>query len=139
MQRLQASYIDRKNDLSENDVRHQYDNMMIAVNDVVTAGGVKPDELLLIAMFENALPLSYSVIKQMTRRVVHKAKTEKSFLNYIDSLDISKLIVCWVIGCSSLAALALEGLARRAAKTADARRRVHPFRRSVTRCRGSGG
>ena len=71
MQRLQASYIDQKNDLSENDVRHQYDNMMIAVNDIVTAGGAKPDELLLIAMFENSLPMSYSTIKQMTRRVNH--------------------------------------------------------------------
>ena len=71
MQRLQASYIDKKNDLSENDVRHQYDNMMLAANDVVTAGGVMPDELLLIAMFENALPPIYSVIKQMTRRVNH--------------------------------------------------------------------
>ena len=47
MQRLKASYVDKKNDLSENDVRHQYDNMMIAVNDVVTAGGQMPDELLL--------------------------------------------------------------------------------------------
>lgn len=72
MQRLQASYIDRKNDLSENDVRHQYDNMMIAVNDIVTAGGARPDELLLIAMFENSLPMSYSTIKQMTRRVDHQ-------------------------------------------------------------------
>ena len=71
LQRMQASYIDRKNDLSENDVRHQYDNMMIAVNDVVTAGGVRPDELMLISMFENALPMSYSVIKQMTRRMNH--------------------------------------------------------------------
>jgi hypothetical protein len=71
LQRMQASYIDKKNDLSENDVRHQYDNMMIAVNDVVSAGGQKPDELLLIAMFENALPMSYSVIKQMTRRMNH--------------------------------------------------------------------
>ena len=42
LQRMQASYIDKKNDLSENDVRHQYDNMMIAVNDVVTAGGRSP-------------------------------------------------------------------------------------------------
>ena len=81
MQRLQSSYIDTRNDLSENDVRHQYDNMMIAVNDVVTAGGQRPDDLLLIAMFENALPISYSVIKQMTRRLGHA-----TFLSYYNDL-----------------------------------------------------
>ena len=69
---MQASYIDKKNDILENDVRHQYDNMMIAVNDVVNAGAAAPDELMLISMFEIALPMSYSVIKQMTRRENHK-------------------------------------------------------------------
>ena len=71
LQRLQASYIDTRNDLNENDVRHQYDNMMIAVQDIVSAGGTRPDDLLLISMFENAMPTAYSVIKQMTRRMSH--------------------------------------------------------------------
>ena len=71
LQRLQASYIDSRNDLSENDVRHQHDNMMISVRDIVSAGGARPDELLLISMFENSVPIAYSTIKQMTRRMNH--------------------------------------------------------------------
>jgi hypothetical protein len=38
--RLQTKYIDSKNDISEQDLRNQYDNMMIAIADIVTAGGV---------------------------------------------------------------------------------------------------
>ncbi len=54
MQRMQAAYIDKKNDISENDVRHQYDNMMIAVNDVVNAGASAPDQMMChLALSEN--------------------------------------------------------------------------------------
>ena len=71
LQRLQASYIDSRNDLSENDVHHQHDNIMISVRDIVSAGGARPDELLLISMFENSVPIAYSTIRQMTRRMNH--------------------------------------------------------------------
>ena len=71
LQRLQASYVDQRNDLNENDVRHQYDNMMLAVQDITNSGGTAPDDLLLISMFENSMPSAYSIIKQMTRRQAH--------------------------------------------------------------------
>ena len=66
-----ASYIDSRHDVSEDDVRHQYDNMMVAVADIVNAGGTRPDESLLISMFENSLPNSYAAIRQLTRRQNH--------------------------------------------------------------------
>ena len=39
LQLLQASYISARNDVSEDDLRHQFDNMQIACNDIVRAGG----------------------------------------------------------------------------------------------------
>ena len=71
LNRLMASYIDSRHDVSEDDVRHQYDNMMVAVADIVNAGGTRPDESLLISMFENSLPNSYAAIRQLTRRQNH--------------------------------------------------------------------
>ena len=71
LNRLMASYIDSRHDVSEDDVRHQYDNMMVAVADIINAGGARPDEALLISMFENALPTSYAAIRQLTRRQNH--------------------------------------------------------------------
>ena len=69
--RLQTKYIDSKNDISEQDLRTQYDNMMIAIADIVTAGGARPDELMLIATFETSLPHSYQVIRQLVRHSNH--------------------------------------------------------------------
>ena len=45
--------------------------MMIAVADLQAAGAAPPDEPMLISMFENALPASYTVIRQMVRRQSH--------------------------------------------------------------------
>ena len=69
--RLQRSHIDAKADLNEQNVRTQYDSMMIAVADLQAAGAAPPDEPMLISMFENALPASYTVIRQMVRRQNH--------------------------------------------------------------------
>ena len=69
--RLQQSHIDAKADLCEQDVRTQYDSMMIAVADLEAAGAAAPDQPMLISMFENALPASYTVIRQMVRRQNH--------------------------------------------------------------------
>ena len=69
--RLQRSHIDAKADLNEQNVRTQYDSMMIAVADLQAAGAAAPDEPMLISMFENALPASYTVIRQMVRRQNH--------------------------------------------------------------------
>ena len=70
--RLQKSHIDPKSDLCEQDVRTQYDQMMLAVSDLTAAGAAAPDQPMLISMFENALPQSYTVIRQMVRRQSHQ-------------------------------------------------------------------
>ena len=70
IQRLQKPQIDSKSDISEQDVRGQYDSMMLAVADLQAAGAATPDDAMLISMFENALPQSYSVIRQMVRRTL---------------------------------------------------------------------
>ena len=46
--------------------------MQVACNDIVRAGGHRPDDALLISMFENALPQSYTTIRQMARRQNHR-------------------------------------------------------------------
>ena len=71
IQRLQKPQIDSRSDISEQDVRGQYDSMMLAVADLHAAGATTPDDAMLISMFENALPQSYSVIRQMVRRNKH--------------------------------------------------------------------
>ena len=45
--------------------------MMLAVADLRSAGAAAPDDPMLISMFENALPQSYGVIRQMVRRNRH--------------------------------------------------------------------
>ena len=81
MRRLQETHIDGKGDISEQDVRRQYDSMMLASADIVTAGAEAPDQLMLISMFENSLPPSYTVIRQMVRRNAHG-----NFLAYYNDL-----------------------------------------------------
>ena len=72
MARLQARYIDPKADLSENDLRRQYDAMMTAAAGIRRTGNAPPNELALIAMFDNSLPISYSQLRQLVRRSAHK-------------------------------------------------------------------
>ena len=71
MARLQQKYIDPKADLSEQDLRRQYDAMMTACAGIARTGNAPPDEITLIAMFDNALPLSYSQMRQLVRRSKH--------------------------------------------------------------------
>lgn len=75
-QRLQRSYIDARAKLSEADVTHQYNEMQIASADIVSAGGQRPDDQLLISMFENSLPPAYSHIRQMVRYKGHNTFTD---------------------------------------------------------------
>lgn len=49
------------------DVTKQYNEMSLAVNDIVSTGGARLDDSLLISMFENSLPTSYASIRQMVR------------------------------------------------------------------------
>ena len=69
--RLQASYIDARAIISPDDVAHQYNEMMVAVADIQSAGGDKPADSLLIATFENALSENYATIRQLARRQKH--------------------------------------------------------------------
>ena len=82
-----------------------------------------PDELLLITMFENALPPSYSVIKQMTRRVSHMTleKYYDDLLNQTRAEMASRAPVVHAFGAfgadtdfteAQLSALAVMGLTR---------------------------
>lgn len=67
MARVQKSYIDPRAKISEADIVKQYNEMSMAVADVQAAGGAALDDTLLISMFENALPIAYSSIRQMVR------------------------------------------------------------------------
>ena len=69
--RLQAHYIDPRNDMSEDDLRHQFDAMAVAKAGIIRAGGTAPADATLIAMFDNSLPLSYSNVRQLVRRAKH--------------------------------------------------------------------
>ena len=72
MARLQHKYIDAKADLSENDLRRQYDAMMTACAGITRTGNLPPDQLTLIAMFDLSLPISYSQLRQLVRRSKHR-------------------------------------------------------------------
>ena len=71
MARLQARYIDGKNEISENDLRLQYDNMMTACAGIIRTRNAPPNEAALIAIFDNSLPIAYSQIRQLVRRAGH--------------------------------------------------------------------
>lgn len=69
--RLQRSHIDRRAKISESDTIKQFNEMSLAAADIVAAGGAKPDDALMISMFENSLPPSYAFIRQMIRYAKH--------------------------------------------------------------------
>ena len=71
MARLQARYIDGKNEISENDLRLQYDNMKTACAGIIRTRNAPPNEAALIAIFDNSLPIAYSQIRQLVRRAKH--------------------------------------------------------------------
>ena len=71
MARLQARYIDPRADLSESDLRLQYDSMMTARAGILRTGNAAPPDSALMAMFDNALPPTYSGMRQFVRRANH--------------------------------------------------------------------
>lgn len=79
--RVQKSYIDPRAKISVADVTKQYNEMSLAVNDIVATGGTRLDDVLLISMFENSLPMSYASIRQMIRY-----KSHTNFNNYYNDL-----------------------------------------------------
>ena len=64
---IHKSHIDAKAAISENDLRLQFDQMMVANNAIERAGGTPFEDPVLIAMFDNALPDSYAVQRQLIR------------------------------------------------------------------------
>jgi transposase InsO family protein len=71
MARIQASYIEARNDISENDLRLQFDSMQIAKAGIIRTKNAPPPESAMKVMFDNALPASYSTIRQLVRRAGH--------------------------------------------------------------------
>lgn len=69
--RLQRTHIDARAKISPEDVTRQYNEMSLAAADIVASNGVRPDDSLMISMFENALPPSYGPIRQMMRYAKH--------------------------------------------------------------------
>ena len=84
--RVNMSYIDSRADLSENDLRHQFDAMQVANADIVRAGGTAFPDQVLQTMFDNSLPVSYAHIRQFVRRSAHG-----NFINHFnDYLSLVK-------------------------------------------------
>jgi hypothetical protein len=69
--KLQASLIDDKADINVADLRLQYYNMKSAVATIQRIGRTPPDEETLMVFFDNALPISYSQIRQFVRDKKH--------------------------------------------------------------------
>lgn len=69
--RLQRTHIDARAKISAEDVTSQYNEMALAAADIVASNGTRPDDSLMISMFENALPPSYGPIRQMMRYAQH--------------------------------------------------------------------
>lgn len=83
--RLQRSHIDPRAKLSESDIIKQYNEMSLAAADITAAGGVRPDDQLLISMFENALPPTYAMIRQMVRYAKH-VKFESYYNDFLSQV-----------------------------------------------------
>ena len=58
MARLQAHYIKARSDISEGDLRLQYDSMMVARAGIIRTGNAAPVDSALMAMFDNSLPIA---------------------------------------------------------------------------------
>ena len=69
--RISGLYIDDRADLNENDLRCQFNAMQVAHADIARATGARFTEGLLIMMFDNALPESYSNIRRLVRLSDH--------------------------------------------------------------------
>lgn len=61
--------------------------MSLAAVDITAAGGAKPDDQLLISMFENALPLAYAMIRQMVRHAKHTSFDQYSTMILLSQVE----------------------------------------------------
>ena len=62
--RISAHYIDPKAEMSEDNLRLQYDSMMVAKAAIIRIGKAPPDDDSLKAMFDNSLPIAYQATRQ---------------------------------------------------------------------------
>jgi hypothetical protein len=83
---LQASLIDDKADINVADLRLQYDNMKSAVAAIQRIGRTPPDKETLVVFFDNALPISYSQIRQFVRDKKHTTFS-KHYEDYVSRVD----------------------------------------------------
>ena len=68
---LQRSVIDPRADLSDADLRSQYDHIMTACAAMERTNHARPDASLLKAILDNSLPAAYNTIRQLVRRSAH--------------------------------------------------------------------
>jgi hypothetical protein len=69
--KIQQRTIDSRSDISEDDLRRHFDMMMTQVAAIARTGNAPPDQKTLIAFYDNALPISYTVMRQHARRSAH--------------------------------------------------------------------
>jgi len=69
--RLQSRTIDARSDISEADLRRQFDMMMSERAAIQRTGNAPPSDATMIAFYDNALPIAYTTMRQHARRAKH--------------------------------------------------------------------
>ena len=69
--KLQARTIDARSDVSEADLRKHFDMMVSEAAAISRTGNTPPSDATLIAFYDNALPISYTTMRQHARRSRH--------------------------------------------------------------------
>ncbi|MBM4098126.1 MAG: DDE-type integrase/transposase/recombinase, partial [Planctomycetes bacterium] len=69
--RLQSRTIDARSDISEADLRRQFDMMMSESAAIQRTGNAPPSDATMIAFYDNALPIAYTTMRQHARRAKH--------------------------------------------------------------------
>jgi hypothetical protein len=70
--KLQSRSIDARSDISEADLRRQFDMMMSEAAAIQRTGNSPPSDATMIAFYDNALPIAYTTMRQHARRANHK-------------------------------------------------------------------
>ncbi|KOO35552.1 hypothetical protein Ctob_016170, partial [Chrysochromulina tobinii] len=65
--RLQSRTIDARSDISEADLRRQFDMMMSESAAIQRTGNAPPSDATMIAFYDNALPIAYTTMRQHAR------------------------------------------------------------------------
>ena len=69
--RLQSRTIDARSDISESDLRRQFDMMMSESAAITRTGNSPPSDATMIAFYDNSLPIAYANMRQHARRSKH--------------------------------------------------------------------